>query len=124
MLLDSNIIIYACQAKNQELSKLVNHHEACCSAVSQVETLGYHRLSEEDHYYLLRFFEIVTVYPVTQKVITTAIKLRQQQKMSLGDCLIAATALEFQQNLVTRNVKDFNWVEGLKVIDPFFENFE
>ncbi len=38
--------------------------------------------------------------------------------MSLGDAIIAATALEHYQTLVTRNIKDFDWIEGLKVIDP------
>ncbi len=38
--------------------------------------------------------------------------------MSLGDSIIAATALEHHQTLVTRNITDFDWIEGLKVFDP------
>jgi len=38
--------------------------------------------------------------------------------MSLGDAIVAATALEHRQTLVTRNSKDFDRVEGLKVVDP------
>ncbi|WPD23300.1 MAG: PIN domain-containing protein [Candidatus Electrothrix scaldis] len=63
-------------------------------------------------------FETIAVYPIIQPIIDTAIALRQQRKMSLGDALVAATALEHHQTLLTRNVKDFEWVEGLKVINP------
>lgn len=64
---------------------------------------------------------LITVFPVSQTVIENAVTLRQQRKMSLGDAIIAATALEYRQTLVTRNVKDFEWVEGLKVVDPFVQ---
>ena len=38
--------------------------------------------------------------------------------MALGDAIVAATALQQKQPLVTRNVQDFNWVKGLEVINP------
>ena len=44
--------------------------------------------------------------------------LRQARKMSLGDSLIAATALVFGRQLLTRNVQDFASVPGLVVVDP------
>jgi predicted nucleic acid-binding protein len=47
-----------------------------------------------------------------------AITLRQQRKMSLGDSLIAATALAYEIPLATRTVKDFDWISGLTLINP------
>jgi predicted nucleic acid-binding protein len=38
--------------------------------------------------------------------------------MSLGDALVAATALESRRTLVTRNVDDFSEIEGLVVHNP------
>jgi len=38
--------------------------------------------------------------------------------MSLGDAIIAGTALEHGLTLVTANVKDFQWIPNLKVINP------
>jgi predicted nucleic acid-binding protein len=39
--------------------------------------------------------------------------------MTLGDSLIAATALVHGRTLVTRNTKDFQWIAGLRLLDPF-----
>jgi predicted nucleic acid-binding protein len=40
-------------------------------------------------------------------------------KFSLGDALIAATALEHDLELATRNADDFKHVSGLKWSNPF-----
>ena len=44
------------------------------------------------------------------------IRLRQQRKRSLGDAIIAATALIHRLPVVTNNVNDFSTVEGLTII--------
>ena len=118
MLLDSNIIIYAFQSKFQGLQVFMDDSNTCCSAISRLETLGYPRLSKPEKNYLQKCFDTITVFSVTDAVIKSAITLRQQKNMSLGDAIIAATALEHHQTLATRNLKDFDWVEGLKVVDP------
>jgi predicted nucleic acid-binding protein len=41
--------------------------------------------------------------------------------MSLGDALIAGTALAYKQALVTHNTDDFQWITALEVIDPLKE---
>ena len=38
--------------------------------------------------------------------------------MSVGDAIIAATALHSGLTLATHNAKDFAWIEGLDVVDP------
>ena len=39
--------------------------------------------------------------------------------MTLGDSIIAATALRFDMPLVTRNTSDFLHITGLHLINPF-----
>lgn len=56
--------------------------------------------------------------PLGNDVLLRATALRQSRKMSLGDALIAGTALEFGLKLVTRNTRDYRWIEGLKLLDP------
>jgi predicted nucleic acid-binding protein len=65
------------------------------------------------------FFQKCPTYPLDDDVIERTVKLRQQEKMKLGDAIIAATALEFGLPLVTRNVDDFKHMVGLRVINPF-----
>ena len=55
---------------------------------------------------------------VSSLIILRAVDLRRQRKMSLGDAIIAATALEHGLTLLTHNVADFHWVAGLKIEDP------
>jgi toxin FitB len=59
------------------------------------------------------------VLPVNEDVIAQAILLKQAKKMSLGDAIIAATALVFNQPVVTRNTADFLHIPNLTVINPF-----
>src|SRR5437660_10238301 len=106
MLLDSNIIIYAAQPEHGELRRFIAEHGPAVSAIAVVEVLGYHRLSEEDRQHFTDFFAAASVLPVSGAVLSKAIELRQQRKMTLGDSLVAATALIYGRTLVTRNTKD------------------
>ena len=48
MLLDSNIIIYAAQAKNEFLREFIAENSPFVSALSYLEVLGYHQINDED----------------------------------------------------------------------------
>ena len=39
--------------------------------------------------------------------------------MTLGDALVAGTALAHNLTLVTRNTTDFAWIAGLTLLNPF-----
>ena len=119
MLIDSNIIIYAAQPANTALREFIAQHAPAISAVSYVEVLGYHRLTEQERQHFETFFAAASVLPLSQDVLEQAVKLRQLRKMTLGDALVAGTALVHGLTLVTRNVDDFKWIAGLSVLNPF-----
>ena len=48
----------------------------------------------------------------------SAIGLRQRRAIRLGDAIIAATALEHDLSLVTRNTDDFEWIDDLSFVNP------
>ena len=65
-----------------------------------------------------QFFSASTMLPIDQDVLDEAVSLCQQRRMSLGDALVAATALVNHLPLVTHNVADFAWINDLTVVDP------
>jgi hypothetical protein len=121
MLLDSNIIIYAAQAEHAALRKFVAEHTPAVSVISYIEALGYHRLSEEERQFLERFFQATDVLPVSDGVVQWAIRLRQRRRMTLGDAIVAGTAVEHGRVLVTHNTEDFRWIDEIKLLDPLVE---
>ena len=118
MLLDSNLIIYATRPERGALRAFIAEHAPKVSVVSKVETLGYHRLSYRELRRLTAFFEAAEVLGVSNAVVDAAIQLRQQRKMTLGDALIAGTALTSDLRVATHNTQDFEWIDELDVIDP------
>lgn len=56
---------------------------------------------------------------VTQAVAERAGRLAAGRTRGLADCLIAATALERRLTLATRNVADFDDVDGLEIVNPW-----
>ncbi|MEN8216975.1 MAG: type II toxin-antitoxin system VapC family toxin [Pseudomonadota bacterium] len=101
MLLDSNTVIYAAIPKQKQLRQFLSQQAVSVSAVSYVEVLGYHKLTPENKQYFETFFQVTPTLPISDEVIQKASALRQQKKMSLGDALIAATALIHGLTLVT-----------------------
>lgn len=119
LLIDSNIIIYAAQSEHDQLRLFIEENAPAVSAISYVEVLGYHELDDANRAHFESFFAAATVLPLTQAVLEQAARLRQSRRMGLGDSLIAATCLIHNRKLVTRNDKDFSWVPGLKLVNPF-----
>ena len=121
MLLDSNIIIYAAQAEHATLRQFIADHTPAVSVISYIEVLGYHRLSEEDRQFLDRFFHATEVLPVSDAVVQWAVRFRQRRRMTLGDAIVAGTAVGHGRTLITHNVDDFCWISEIKLLDPLTE---
>jgi len=119
MLIDSNIIIYAAQPEHGALRTFIAKHAPTVSAISYVEVLGYHQLTEQERRHFKEFFAAATVLTLSEAILDQAVKLRQLGKMTLGDALVAATALVHNLALVTRNTRDFDWIPELSVLNPF-----
>lgn len=118
ILADSNLIIYAASGKYPDLVEWFAENKPVVSAITVVEVLGYHKLKTEEKEVLENLFaELSVVYPSVE-IFLKAIELRQQRNISVSDALIAAIALFHNLTLATHNTSDFDWVEGLQVVDP------
>ncbi len=121
ILLDSNLIIYITSGQSPQLTDWFLDNAPSVSVVSMVEVLGYHGLKSSEKAELENFFSRLNViYPAAEEF-QRAIELRQKHAMSLGDALIAATALTRDLTLATHNIKDFAWIKALDVFDPLEE---
>ena len=118
-LLVSNIVIYATLPANGWLRAEVLSQPFAISQATRVEVLGWHRITPEDKRDLESFLAAGTLLSITDAVADRAIELRRAGKMSLGDAFIAATALEHDLELLTRNTDDYKRITALKWSNPF-----
>lgn len=118
MLADSNILIGAAHPNDAVLFPFIEAHQLSISAVTVVEVLGFWHITPTEQVVLRELIRGTPILPVTSKVVGTAVALRQARRMSLGDSLIAATALRHDLPLVTRNTDDFEWIANLQLVDP------
>ncbi|HRI61746.1 MAG TPA: type II toxin-antitoxin system VapC family toxin [Saprospiraceae bacterium] len=117
-ILDSNILIYAAQPSFAFLVPLVTDAENAVSIVTKIETLGFPRLLPGDKLYLESTFTVLQVLDLLPEIAEKAIEIRQAKKISLGDAIVAATALVHDCPLVTRNIVDFRHIPDLKLENP------
>lgn len=118
-LLYTNILIYAAETQySMLLLPYVTDPDNIVSVISKVETLGFHRITPAQIRYFENLFKILKTAPVDDAIIDKAIELRQQKKMSLGDSLLAATALVLDIELISRNTADFSGISGLMATNP------
>ena len=99
MIADSNLAIYAIGSGNASLEAWFISTVPSMSAISKVEVMGYHRITPTEITRYERFFGNLVVHPIDDIVIDRAISLRQSKSMSLGDAIIAATALVHAMSL-------------------------
>lgn len=118
MLVDSNIIIYSLSDEYAHLREIFVSENTYLSEISRVEVLGYHKLTKRQLEYFSDIFNYAKIIIPTRQIFDTAIQLRQKYNLKLGDSIIAATALEYDLPLCTRNIKDFKRIEPLKCVNP------
>src|SRR5690606_21037718 len=92
VIFDSNVFIYIGNG-TVDLSKL-NDIEVGYASVSIIEVLGFHEITAVEQRVMQRILDAYQCMELTQPIIQRAVALRQSRKMSLGDAIVAATALD------------------------------
>lgn len=113
---DSNTIIYL---GNGTLSKdiLNNQSEVACSVITKIEVLGYHLITTTELHSLEFMLSNIQVLPLNRDIVDIAIKIKQSKKISLGDSVIGATAIYYDIELWTANIKDFSGIDDLRIVN-------
>jgi predicted nucleic acid-binding protein len=88
------------------------------SVITKIEVLGFKAPAE--HYQLLsNFMEDATILDLTGNIVDLTIDIRKNFKIKLPDAIIASTAIICELTLITRNISDFKYIKGLKILNPY-----
>ena len=116
VLLDSNIIISIIKGRFP-VSQLENFFLSA-SEITRLEIFGYHKLELQEEKLLTQFFRNIDYLPVFRNIINLAISFRKEKSMSIGDAIIGASAQVHELPLATANIKDFQHIKTIELIDP------
>jgi predicted nucleic acid-binding protein len=117
-LLDSNILIYSLNPEYGFLKEIVFNKNNAVSVITQIEVLGFHKISEQEKLYFEFIFSQLHILDLQHQIVQRAIELKQSKKMELPDATIAATALFYDLQLITRNTKDYIHIPDLNITNP------
>lgn len=123
MLVDTDVLIWHLRGYPQATRRLDQLGPLTISAVSYLEVLqGLRNKAELAAVQKMMLNRQATMLPLTEAITRRAIALMELLTLShgvqMGDALIAATALEHGQTVLTANIKHFGAIDGLE-IDAF-----
>ena len=122
-LLDTNVLIDAFAGRADSVRAITSRRTANLewigySAITRLEVLGFPELNAADELGLRNLLGQFGEAPIDGAVIERAIEIRKSVRIKIPATLVAATAVIYEANLVTRNTSDFKNISGLSVLDP------
>ena len=101
------------------LQKAVESDWVGYSAITRLELFGYPDLTLEEEQALSTVSGQMEEVAVASSIVDRAIQIRKSVRIKIPDAIIAATALESNASLITRNEDDFKGVKNLEIINPW-----
>jgi predicted nucleic acid-binding protein len=123
LVVDTNIVLYHLEGR-QPVVELLDRLERLgeplrISVVTRIEVLGHPRVHGVVEAEVRRFLSRFAVVGLTESLVERTIVVRRAGRLKLPDAVIAATALESGETLLTHDRRGFSSVPGLRLLDPF-----
>ena len=122
IIFDTDILINVGRGKTEAvncLQTLTQTSTPAISIVTQMELIVGCR-DKTELQTLAKFLARFQIIKITEQISVKSVELLNQYRLSHGlliaDALIAATALEADENFITENQKDFRFISGLKLL--------
>ena len=122
ILFDTNIFIeiYRENQKVIKETKLIGVNNIAISAVTACELI-YGALNKSDLKTIIKDIESVEVILIDKEISSYSIELLKRyslsHKLSLPDSLIASTSIFYNLQLFTLNIKDFKYIENIRLYE-------
>jgi hypothetical protein len=113
-LLDTNTVLYLLGG-DATLANFLFERELYLSVISEIELLGYSKLTARERRTIKQFVEDTVIIDLTPDIKTFAIEIREQYSTKLGDSIIAATAKATGLPFVSSD-KGFNKIKGIDLV--------
>ncbi len=88
------------------------------SVITRIELLCWNTDAQTEQR-VQNFIADSVILNISEKVIRYCVIIRKGKKVKTPDAIIAATALANNFTLITRNIKDFEKVDQLKLSNPY-----
>ncbi len=121
-LLDTNLVIEAVAGDKRgvaALHKAVESDWVGYSSITRLELFGYPDLTPDEESAISTILNELHEISVTPSVIDRAIMMRRKVRIKVPDAIIAATALDQNAVLLTRNASDFKSIDALEISNPW-----
>ena len=124
MLIDTNVFIELERKNPKALEFFLNTQNKATSVIVLMELLvGFKKKAQIGELHKLIRESEINVINITESISLTAYSILSKNyhknNTSIHDSLIAATALAYDEEFITLNVKHFDKISGLKVTKPF-----
>ena len=119
-LIDTNTAIdYLDNKLPKHFASLLESVTIYLPVIVRMELLSWKKATYNQEQILLKYINASFVYGLDEPIIVDAIFIRKNYSVKLPDAIIAATAINKNLILLTRNMADFEKINGLNVINPY-----
>jgi len=120
IVLDTNILIEILKDNKLIIEKLESIRTNFCISSITVMELYYGALNKTELFQLKKFISLFEVIEVNETISSISTELifeyAKSHNLSIPDSLIASTAISIDIKLLTLNLKDFRYINGLSLI--------